>query len=87
MNLTTGGLSITLKRLERAGYVTRRPDPEDRRGIWVETTELTRRLDDETFGPLSERLQRLVEEFREDELRAICDFLGRAAAAVAAASS
>jgi hypothetical protein len=45
-----------------------------------------RRLDDETFGPLSERVQRLVDGYGEEELRAICDFLGRAAAAVAATS-
>ena len=36
---TTGGMSLTLDRLERAGWVRRLPDPSDRRRIVVEATE------------------------------------------------
>ena len=35
---TTGGMSLTIDRLESAGLVRRRPDPSDRRRIVVETT-------------------------------------------------
>ena len=36
---TTGGMSLTLDRLERAGLVRRLPDPSDRRRVVVEATE------------------------------------------------
>jgi len=35
---TTGGMSLTLDRLERAGLVRRLPDPADRRRVVVEAT-------------------------------------------------
>lgn len=84
VHMTSGGLSIALDRLEKAGYITRRSAPEDRRGIWVEVTETTRRLDEETFAALNDRLHRVVEGYCEEELQAICDFLGRSASEVAA---
>jgi DNA-binding MarR family transcriptional regulator len=36
---TTGGMSLTLDRLEAAGLVRRLPDPDDRRRIVIEATE------------------------------------------------
>lgn len=45
---TSGGMSLTLDRLERAGLVRRLPDPTDRRRVVVEATdagvELARRV-------------------------------------------
>ena len=38
-----GGLTKTLRRLETAGYVRRRPDPDDRRSLLVELTATGRR--------------------------------------------
>jgi DNA-binding MarR family transcriptional regulator len=36
---TTGGMTLTLDRLERAGWVRRLPDPADRRRVVVEATD------------------------------------------------
>jgi DNA-binding MarR family transcriptional regulator len=36
---TSGTMSVRLGRLERAGYVTREPDPDDRRGVIVTLTD------------------------------------------------
>ena len=36
---TSGGMSLTLDRLERAGLVRRLPDPNDRRRVVVEATD------------------------------------------------
>lgn len=36
---TTGGMSLTLDRLEKAGLVHRLPDPDDRRRVFVEATD------------------------------------------------
>jgi DNA-binding MarR family transcriptional regulator len=38
LDRTTGGMSLTLDRLERAGLVRRLPDPADRRRVVVEAT-------------------------------------------------
>ena len=35
---TTGGMTLTLDRLESAGYIRRLPDPSDRRRVVVEAT-------------------------------------------------
>lgn len=39
VQLTTGGMTSRLDRLERAGLVVRSPDPSDRRGILVSLTD------------------------------------------------
>lgn len=44
--LTTGGMTNRLDRLEHAGLVAREPDPDDRRGVFVCLTEEGMRLAD-----------------------------------------
>ncbi|WP_260728217.1 MarR family winged helix-turn-helix transcriptional regulator [Dactylosporangium roseum] len=48
--LTTGGMTGRLDRLERAGLVTRSPDPSDRRGLVITLTDRGRELVDEAVG-------------------------------------
>lgn len=51
---TTGGMSLTLDRLERAGLVRRLPDPGDRRRVVVEATvagiDLAKRVNADLHG-------------------------------------
>src|SRR5215470_19295129 len=48
--ISSGGMTNRLDRLERAGLVERRPDPNDRRGKLIALTDAGRRLIDETVG-------------------------------------
>ncbi|MFD8980809.1 MarR family winged helix-turn-helix transcriptional regulator [Streptomyces sp. NPDC059564] len=48
--LTTGGMTGRLDKLERAGLLTRNPDPHDRRGLQVTITERGLALIDEAVG-------------------------------------
>lgn len=83
MSLSSGGMSIALGRLERAGFVRRVPNPDDRRGVLVQATDLTFARGREFFGPMGETERGLLARYRPGELRAIRDFLDGLASAIA----
>ncbi|MGZ4353158.1 MAG: MarR family winged helix-turn-helix transcriptional regulator [Gaiellaceae bacterium] len=53
--LSTGAMTNRLDRLEEAGLVTRRPDPDDRRSIQVELTPAGHRAWEESVGAQSKK--------------------------------
>jgi DNA-binding MarR family transcriptional regulator len=77
LGFTTGGVTTVLDRLEKAGYIRRRPDPGDRRRQLVETTQATAARDEEVFGDLVRATQDLLTDYTDDELVVIRDFLDR----------
>jgi DNA-binding MarR family transcriptional regulator len=77
LGFTTGGVTSVLDRLERAGYVRRRPDPGDRRRQVVETTEATVTRDQEVFGDLIRSTGDLLASYTDGQLQIIDDFLNR----------
>lgn len=83
MSLTSGGMSLALDRLERAGLARRVRNPDDRRSVLVEATDLTRRRGQEFFGPLAAVERQLLARHSQRELRAIHAFLDGLASAIA----
>jgi DNA-binding MarR family transcriptional regulator len=83
VGMTTGGLSLALDRLEAAGYVTRRPNSNDRRSVIVEPTEYLAQVEAELFGPLGRRIGELIARYRDADLDVIRDFLDCVADAAA----
>jgi len=77
LGFTTGGVTTVIDRLERAGYATRRPDPNDRRRVVVEATELLLARETEIFGELLRSTEALVASYSDAELVTIRDFLER----------
>jgi DNA-binding MarR family transcriptional regulator len=77
LGFTTGGVTTVLDRLEKAGYIRRRPDPGDRRRQVVQTTEATAARDEEVFGDLIRATRGLVANYTDDELLVILGFLDR----------
>jgi DNA-binding MarR family transcriptional regulator len=77
--LTTGAITGVIDRLERAGYVQRTADPNDRRRVLVELTPAAREGSWELFGPLAESTAPLLSRYSDDELRLLIEFhrLGR----------
>ena len=73
--LTTGSTTAMLDRLERSGYITRKPNPADRRGVLI---ELNRQYSAKA-GPLVAGVQRahreLIARYSDDELEVIASFL------------
>ncbi len=60
VQLTTGGMTNRLDRLERAGLVERRPDPADRRGILVRLTAQGQQVMDAALEAALAEQQRLL---------------------------
>ena len=80
LDLSSGGITALVGRLESAGHLVRRRHPTDRRSILVELSpELVARAERE-FGPLVEDLERASMELSEEERHVVRRFLDRAVA-------
>jgi DNA-binding MarR family transcriptional regulator len=75
LRFTTGGITTVIDRLERAGYVRRRPEPADRRRLIVEPTDATRDRDRAVFGPLMDAAISLLRPYSQAELHIVAGFL------------
>jgi DNA-binding MarR family transcriptional regulator len=76
--LTTAAVTAVIDRLEKAGYARRLSDPDDRRRVLVELTDLARERTGVIWGPLAE-LHAALGRYTIEELRLLRDFqrLGR----------
>jgi DNA-binding MarR family transcriptional regulator len=63
---TSGTMSVRLARLERAGLVTREPDPEDRRSVTVTLTDRGRERVEAARPAYAEAAERVVAGLPED---------------------
>ncbi|MFJ8647184.1 MarR family winged helix-turn-helix transcriptional regulator [Streptomyces sp. NPDC093546] len=83
--LTTGGMTGRLDKLERAGLLTRNPDPNDRRGLRVTLTERGRELVDEAVAAglavQREALEAALDPAEAEQLSALLRKLLRATGA------
>ena len=72
--ISSGGMTNRLDRLERAGFVARHPDPNDRRGKLIALTETGLRVIDETIGrhvANEQRLLAVLTPAEQDKLNAL----------------
>jgi DNA-binding MarR family transcriptional regulator len=76
--LTSGAISGVVARLESAGYVDRRPDPNDRRKQILSPRPNNLARFHEVFRSLRRAADSLVEGFDDAELAVIAEFLRRA---------
>jgi DNA-binding MarR family transcriptional regulator len=75
LGLTTGGVTTVIDRLERAGYVRRRPDRADRRRLIVEVTEATKKRDQAVFGGLIQATVDFARTYGDNDLSVVRGFL------------
>jgi DNA-binding MarR family transcriptional regulator len=80
--LTTGTITGLLDRLERARFIRRERDPEDRRKVIVRVLPSGVQKVERIMAPLSEDMDKALEGFTEDELRAVVKFFEVTAGAV-----
>jgi DNA-binding MarR family transcriptional regulator len=76
--VTTGGMTVVLDRLEKAGYVTREPNPRDRRGSIVRPVGASLRKLEAIYRSKGEALASALSGCNQRELRLLLDFFGRA---------
>lgn len=72
--ISSGGMTNRLDRLERAGLVERRADPEDRRGKLIALTDAGKRVIDDTIGrhvANEERLLSVLTPAEQQKLNAL----------------
>jgi DNA-binding MarR family transcriptional regulator len=73
--LSSGTVTGVIDRLERAGFVHRRPDPADRRKVVVELDEAAvAQRAAPAYNEQGARLQRVLRKRSAAELRVIADF-------------
>jgi DNA-binding MarR family transcriptional regulator len=73
--LSSGAMTNRLDRLERAGLVTRMPDPQDRRGVLVGLTEQGREVVEQAIAAGWETQYRLMSTLTPAECESMAGLL------------
>lgn len=73
--LTSGATTAMLDRLEYAGLVLRRPNPNDHRGSLVEVNPAARPIVTQLFTAVRNAQAELLAHYSEDDLALVTDFL------------
>jgi DNA-binding MarR family transcriptional regulator len=76
-SLTTGGGTVVLDRLEKAGYIRREPNPEDRRSTIIRPVLAKYQNFAPHYRAKGEALMQALSSYRENELDLILDFFQR----------
>jgi DNA-binding MarR family transcriptional regulator len=77
LGLTSGSVTAMLDRLEKLGYVERKPDAADRRRIEVRPTSRSLAAARKLWGPLVEERGRVLARYSKAELELLIDVLQR----------
>jgi DNA-binding MarR family transcriptional regulator len=80
--LTTGTITGLLDRLEKARFIRRERDSEDRRKVMVKVLPAGIQRVEKIMAPLSDDMNEALQNFTEDELRAVVKFFDVTAGAV-----
>ena len=75
--LTTGGVTVMLDRLEKAGYIHREPSPTDRRSVVVHVDGRKLKKMHALYAGMTERVDALFAAAPESELEAAANLLER----------
>jgi DNA-binding MarR family transcriptional regulator len=73
--LTSGSVTAVIDRLEAKGYVRRVADPEDRRRVLVELTDLMEHRAWELWGPLAQRGFPVFERLSVSEIELLIRYM------------
>ena len=75
--LSSGSVTALIDRLERAGYIERFDDPDDRRRVLVRVCHDAIEPIKAIYSAIQMKMFALWTTFDPDELRIVCDFINR----------
>jgi DNA-binding MarR family transcriptional regulator len=75
--LTTGGVTVMLDRLEKAGYIKREPNPRDRRSVLVRLKPTKLKKVHALYEEINQRTAALLDQTPESELRSVVNLLSK----------
>jgi len=79
--MTTGGVTMALDRLEKAGFVRRERNPNDRRSVIVRPVPAKMRKVFELYRPINAGMEQLMSSYGLEELATVAEFFSRCNAA------
>ena len=77
LDLSSGAATRTVDRLERAGYVERVRDPDDRRRVGLRLTREAEAVTGAFFGRVASLVGETIEGFTEPEMAVVARFLSQ----------
>ncbi|HEY8594262.1 MAG TPA: MarR family transcriptional regulator [Devosiaceae bacterium] len=80
LGLSTGAVTTVIDRMEKAGYLRRVPDPDDRRRVLTELTDDARLITGLIFEQMGDLGRALMGKMSEEEQRLVTRFLEVSAA-------
>jgi len=72
--LSSGATTAMLDRLEKEGFIERRPNPDDRRGTLIALAESGADRVARWYAPVGKAQERLISNYPEEELQLIASF-------------
>lgn len=79
--LSTGGVTVALDRLERAGFIRRERNPQDRRSVLIRMTPEARSKALALYKPVNEVMSAIFSGYSDEQLQIILDFFAKTNAA------
>jgi MarR family transcriptional regulator, organic hydroperoxide resistance regulator len=76
--LTTGGVTVSLDRLERAGYIQRERNPQDRRSVIARMAPRRKKKIVVAYRAVSKVLEEIFADYSDTELLTVLSFFERA---------
>jgi DNA-binding MarR family transcriptional regulator len=81
--MTTGAATVMLDRLERANLISRKPNPQDRRGTLIAVNNENMQKNASLFAGAQTKQREILADYTEPELKIIADFLAKISKAIA----
>ena len=75
--LTTGAVTGVIDRLEKAGYVKRERDPNDRRKVYVRLLPKALSEGGKYYGPFEQSVMALIDSYSDKDLALFLDYFTR----------
>jgi len=77
LKLSTPTVSISVRQLEKAGFIERQPDPQDGRAVQLFLTPAGQELYQSTYGFRCQKFERLLTNLTTQERTTLLDLLER----------